>query len=439
MYKAIELFYYFFQGTLFFQVSALALFYLITKRKDSLFFMGFLLFASLNFFIAAPELFYNMKDEEVLSSRWFRFFNTPFAMLSGLFFSLFLREFFGDIVNDKRITRLLTWIIRIQLFLFIPFYILYFLHLPTEFIFNLVNFGGVAIGIWIVYIIFKNKIPYTKIVALGTVVYLIGSVLTTWLLILRLQNVNHILVDHFPFLTLKIGILVQSIFYLIAIFNKWHQQSIADRTNAILAERDRIAAELHDDVGATISGISLYSHLANLQLDTAPRHEIKASLHLIQQNAIDVVEKMKDIVWLNKAHTDSIYTLLKRLDEYLHLIAKAKNIYVDSSIPEDFKTFRLPENVGRNMYLIGKEAINNIIKHSNATSIKFEAKLPGDSFLIHLADNGIGYDPQKSSSGNGISNMKRRAEEIGAKFSLNSIIGQGSEVIISLPAKNFRV
>ena len=110
--------------------------------------------------------------------------------------------------------------------LFIPFYIMYFLELPTEFLFNLVNFGGVAIGIWIVYIIFKHRIQYARIVALGTIFYLIGSVLTTWLLLLRLQQTKHILVDHFPFLTLKIGILVQSICYLIAIFHKWHQQSI---------------------------------------------------------------------------------------------------------------------------------------------------------------------------------------------------------------------
>ena len=124
MYKAIELFYFFFQGILFFQVIALLVFYYITRRKDSLFFMGFLLFASLNFFLAAPELFYNKEDGEVLTSRWFRFFNTPFAMLSGLFFSLFLRDFFGDVVKDQRIPRLLTIIIRIQMVLFIPFSII---------------------------------------------------------------------------------------------------------------------------------------------------------------------------------------------------------------------------------------------------------------------------------------------------------------------------
>lgn len=435
MYKVIELFYFFFQGTLFFQVIALLVFYYITKRKDSLFFMGFLLFAALNFFLAAPELFYNKEDGEVLTSRWFRFFNTPFAMLSGLFFSLFLRDFFGDVVKDQRIPRLLTIIIRIQILLFIPFYIMYFLKLPTEFLFNLVNFGGVAIGIWIVYIIFKHKIPYAHIVALGTIFYLIGSVLTTWLLLLRLQQTKHILVDHFPFLTLKIGILVQSICYLIAIFHKWHQQSIEGRAQAILAERHRIASELHDDVGATMSGISLYSHLAHRQLSTAPMSEVKESLNLIMQHSADVVDKLKDIVWLTKLQHENAYDIIKRLDEYLRQVAKAKNINSSTAALNTPHTMLLSENQSRNLYLIGKEIIHNMVKHAQATDIHFEPKITNDLISLQFTDNGIGYDSDQTKQGNGITNMKRRAAEIGGVLTIKSSPGKGSEVNLSLRLK----
>lgn len=434
MYKSLELFYYFFQGILFFQVLALGVFYFVTRRKDALYFQLFLLFASINFFIAAPELFYNMKDEEVLTSRWFRFFNTPFAMMSGVFYTCFLKEFFSDIVQYNMLDKVLRITIRVQLAMFIPFYVFYFLRIPTEFIFNLINFIGLSIGAWIIYVIFKKKIIYANTVAFGTIFYLTGSLFTTWLLLKRLSPTDHIMAIHFPFFPLKLGILFQTMSYLIAILNKWYHQSLEEKTTAILNERNRIAEELHDDIGSTLSGISLYSYLAKNQLETSSENSptINKALTIIQTNTSDVISKLQDIVWMNTSRDENLSIILAKLKSYAQELTTSKNIAFNLSIHTDLEQTDHTDASWKNIYLLFKEAIHNAVKYAHCTTIELKVDSDHEYLYFKLKDNGQGIHPENKNTGNGMQNMHKRARELNGTLTIYSQANEGTEIIFKM-------
>jgi len=136
-----------------------------------------------------------------------------------------------------------------------------------------------------------------------------------------------------------------------------------------------------------------------------------------------------------KLQHENAYEIIKRLDEYLRQVAKAKNI---NSFTADLNTpctIILTENQSRNMYLIGKEIIHNVVKHAHATEIHFEPKITNDLISLQFTENGIGYDPNQTKQGNGIANMKRRAAEIGGILKINSSPANGSEVTLSILLK----
>ena len=204
---------------------------------------------------------------------------------------------------------------------------------------------------------------------------------------------------------------------------------------AMIGERLRISQELHDEVGATLSGIAMYSHLAKEQIKNPQTGAIENSLSIIQSNAGEMVNKLNDIVWLINPGQDSLQQLMQRLEDYAIQIAAVKNIRVKSNVNGHHSTNILPAETRRNIYLLFKEAINNAVKYSSATLLELYIKEQDGNIEISLKDDGDGFDMNVVKRGNGINNMEKRAAETGASFSLQSRAGSGTS--ISLCLKNF--
>ena len=183
MERFVYIFYYFFQGILFFQVLFLLVFYFYTKTKESLYFGLFLFFTGINFFISTPKLFYGATDA-ALDSWWFKLFNIPLVVMGNIFFTMFLRDFFGTLINNKTLTLIIKYALKILFFLYIPFILLYSFGQPVNFIFNVVNFVGMASCIWMTIIIVRKKMRYANLVAIGFGCYILGSILTSLMLIM---------------------------------------------------------------------------------------------------------------------------------------------------------------------------------------------------------------------------------------------------------------
>ncbi|CAN5554078.1 hypothetical protein BH10BAC2_BH10BAC2_40810 [soil metagenome] len=203
--------------------------------------------------------------------------------------------------------------------------------------------------------------------------------------------------------------------------------------NAVMTERLRISRELHDEVGATLSGIAMYSHLTKEQIKKVQTAEVEKSLTIMQQSAGDMVNKLNDIVWLVNPEQDSLQKLIQRLEEYAGEMAMIKNMQVKVIVPDNIHTINLPVEHRRNIYLFCKEAINNAVKYSNASLLELTIKEIDDKLEFAVTDNGKGFDTTIVKRGNGLDNMQKRADEIGALLALHTKQNKGTSVSLQCP------
>lgn len=214
-------------------------------------------------------------------------------------------------------------------------------------------------------------------------------------------------------------------------FYRFKEKKSQEKKNALLTERLRLSSELHDEVGSTLSGISMYSHLAQSQLKEH-NEPLKTSLDTIQQSTNEIVNKLSDIIWITNPEKDSLPKLRDKLEEYLRRMASIKNIQV--TIDENTNGHLIPisDTFRKNIYLMMKEAINNAVKYSDATQIKFTCLLEKNILKIGIEDNGKGFD-MNAGNGNGIQNMKNRAKVINANLNLESgKNGSKVEVVVEI-------
>ncbi len=220
---------------------------------------------------------------------------------------------------------------------------------------------------------------------------------------------------------------VISVFALLA-FIRFRRHKIAKNRQALLNERLRISRELHDEVGSTLSGIAMYSHVAREQVKNSDNIHAEQSLTIMQKSAGDMVSKLGDIVWLINPQQDTISELFQRLEEYARQMTSAQNMQVVIDLPEDLSSVHIPLEARRNIYLFCKEAINNAAKYSQGTRIELQAKVEKGYIRFIVKDDGKGFDEISVRRGNGLQNMKHRAEEIGATFKIGSRPQQGSKI-----------
>ena len=198
----------------------------------------------------------------------------------------------------------------------------------------------------------------------------------------------------------------------------------------VISIRERISQDLHDEVGATLSGIAMYSYLTKEQMKSGEQNEMEKSLNVIQQSSTEMVTKLNDIIWAVDPQHDSLQKLVQRLEDYAVEIAGAKGMRVDVNVPKDLEKLKVPMKARRNIYLICKEGINNAAKYSEAASLELKVKTIDHSLEFVIRDNGIGYDPDSVRRGNGLENMQKRAHDIGAKLRLETVKGKGSTISV---------
>ncbi len=192
--------------------------------------------------------------------------------------------------------------------------------------------------------------------------------------------------------------------------------------------RTKISHDLHDEVGATLSGIALYSHLSREQVEKGEMGEVEKSLSIIQKSAGDMISKLSDIVWVVNPQHDSLQKLLQKLEEYAREMAATKEIKMSIHTEAAISALKLSMETRHNVYLICKEAINNAVKYSQAGEITLAASAVDHCVEVYVKDNGRGYDTATVKKRNGLENMQKRAEEIGASLIVTSLLNEGTTV-----------
>lgn len=197
-------------------------------------------------------------------------------------------------------------------------------------------------------------------------------------------------------------------------------EAVKEKEAAILRERLRISRDLHDDIGASISGISISAITAQKKLSENNIHEAGSLLHHIAQDAHDMVTSMSEMVWLINPKNDSMEKLFDRIRTYATHVLPAKDILFSFNDEVSLNPLILSIEERKNIYLIFKEAINNAAKYSECSEVNLIVQKNKSTVDFILSDNGNGFDKSKVQFGNGLKNMQQRADEINGKFSTES-------------------
>jgi signal transduction histidine kinase len=216
--------------------------------------------------------------------------------------------------------------------------------------------------------------------------------------------------------------------FLLMGFLRYRRQKDHKAKQALMKERLRISRELHDEVGSTLSGIAMYTHLASNQVKNALEKEAQRSLSIMQTSASEMVTKLSDIVWLINPEQDTISELFDRLEVYACQMASAKDMKVRMDVHAGIAHYHIPMEARRNIYLFCKEAINNAVKYSNGSQIELKASVAGNLIKVSVKDDGQGFDELTIRRGNGLRNMIHRAQEIGAHCHIASRVNEGSQI-----------
>ena len=192
--------------------------------------------------------------------------------------------------------------------------------------------------------------------------------------------------------------------------------------------RTKLAADLHDNIGSSLTEISILSEVINTKLNNKDE-DVTKNLNKISIKSRYLIDKMSDIVWLVNPQRDSLYDLILRLqDTYSELLADTSISFRSENL-KSLEKVSLSMEHRQHLFLIFKEAINNSITHSNCSEILLNAKVEGKKLEMVLSDNGTGYLKKDDEIlGNGLKNMQNRAKIIGGKLIINSEVGKGTVV-----------
>jgi signal transduction histidine kinase len=195
---------------------------------------------------------------------------------------------------------------------------------------------------------------------------------------------------------------------------------------ALEHERVRIARDIHDDLGARITQISLLSGLA--QGDQALSDKARNEFNAISGMARELVSALYETVWAVNPENDN----LDALGNYI--CQMVDNLCEKAQLPRRLRLAELPRDVQisssvrHNLILGVKEAVHNVIKHAKASEVSVQVELEGQLLTIRVQDNGVGFSTANNHSGNGLANMERRLQQIGGNFSIDSEPGRGTTV-----------
>ncbi|SDE79761.1 Two component regulator propeller [Dyadobacter soli] len=204
------------------------------------------------------------------------------------------------------------------------------------------------------------------------------------------------------------------------------------RLNQVLrlqAMRNRISADMHDEIGSTLSSISFYSQALLMQ---NPDDAQRSVLEKIKSNAQDVQDGLSDIVWSVKADMDSFESLLIRMQRVGNELFEPKNIRFHFDADPKLKHLNIDMMTRKNCYLIFKEALHNAAKYAQCRNVWIDIQTSRQQVVMTIRDDGRGFDTTTQSNGNGLGNMQQRAASIKGDLRILSSPGNGTELTLSI-------
>jgi signal transduction histidine kinase len=219
-----------------------------------------------------------------------------------------------------------------------------------------------------------------------------------------------------------------------------------ERQRALERERARIARDIHDDLGASLTRITLLSQSVRSELESG--HRAGADVDQIYGTARELTRSMDEIVWAVNPKHDSLDSLVAYLGRFAQSYLSAAAIRCRLDVPLHLPPLALTSEIRHNVFLAFKEALHNVVKHAKATEVHLSLELRPEGFMLVIADNGCGFtwrpgkepvtepaDGPRLAGGNGLTNMQKRLEEIGGCCGWDTAPGEGTRAKLVVVVK----
>ncbi|MFZ4522244.1 MAG: ATP-binding protein [Bacteroidales bacterium] len=206
---------------------------------------------------------------------------------------------------------------------------------------------------------------------------------------------------------------------------------VLEQQNAIEKERLRISKDMHDDLGASLTRISILSELAKKQQDDPLKSQ--QLIGQISDISGGVVDDLSEIIWAMNPRNDTFDSFSSHIREYASSYLESAGIEGHFRFPQEIPAIGMPSDLRRNIFLVVKEALNNIVKHAGANKVQMEMYLRDETLGISITDNGKGFEAdQNPHRGNGLVNMHKRMEEHNGAYAITSGEGRGTTIELSV-------
>jgi signal transduction histidine kinase len=404
--------------------------YTLTPKKEFLYYLGYAvcMFLLVLFFALLGVTWGGF------TSFFIGYFDLFLLITGNVFYLAFTRHFLNTKSNYKILDNTFKAAELFLLFLLLVFTAVHYFtqwYLVEYMLENLMKIIVLAIGILFIVIAFKQKQRLIIYLAAGSAFAIFFSLISLFIILFKIPTMGIFSNALFYY---DIGLVFALSFFLLGLTYK-NRKEIIERTKeqealkldvekkvlenqiAIIQaqqeERSRISADMHDDLGAGMTTIRLYSELAKGKLADTPMPEIDK----ISSSANELLNKMNAIIWSMSSSNDSLGNMVAYVRSYSLEYFENTGIDCRITIPENLPNIVIGGEVRRNVFLVVKEALNNVLKHSKATEVAITLELVPGGLKLLIQDNGVGIDLEKLRQfGNGLKNMKKRMEDIDAEF-----------------------
>ncbi len=328
----------------------------------------------------------------------------------------------------------------------------------------LLDLSGFALSVWdvwtdmdryvmaslsfaVVYRILQLKNTVASFFVVGTAFFVGGSIFAVTMNLAGWADRVHSQPFSFPLIPMQLGIVIESLLFTIAISFRNRQTELEKisfqaqlihqlreneakqaRLNSL---RDEIARDLHDEMGSQLSSISIMSQVTAQLLPANDR--ARQRLQSIGETARQTMDSMREIVWSLNSNSESMQNVGLRIRETAYALFDGTDTHIDLSMPgldqpDLVQAIPLSSKQRRDLFLIAKECLTNIVRHANARHVRVTFDQNADGLRLMIADDGVGFETSGMVSGLGMSSMRQRATQLGGELSIESEPGMGTTV-----------
>jgi len=445
----VRLFTYVFCGLFLMMILFSLANFLQGRNREFLYYAGFAFFLGLMLF--TKQFYYNRSTE---SNFFFESYMDFVLQILGIsFYMAFMIRFLETKRNFPFLHKLYTGGI---IFLAAVILLYSYIHYSSidyyweNFLENIItkNILVIMIVVFLVYAVKNWQHKLLRYLFWGNLLYLFFSLLSLLSILgghkLRLPGIlNSSLILY------EIGLLIELIFFLMGLTYKNRTQLIEQTTErerlkmenerkelekqvavmqAHQEERERISADIHDELGSGMTTIRLMSEIAKNKM----KENIPIEIEKISNSANEVLNKMNAIVWSMNSSNDTLDSLISYIRAYTIEFFDGTQIECKVNMPEEIPFHEISGDKRRNIFLCVKESLNNVLKHSKASRIKIDIEV-NHKLKIKIADNGVGIEQEKIRRfGNGLKNIERRMKGIGGSYTIANNNGTETKLELSL-------